>query len=194
MPFCVFFYLGIYISITAKAIYVKHCIQLNYITCLRDDVRAATIVHFSYGNFPTKIIKFWFKIYIIKFFFFYLLLLLCKLVCSNASKWYFLFTGREDSVKRQPNRSMFLLSGPKLLQANHFNVLLDRFMTPEPNSAHSTDLDQNSPSTSELSYLDFFGDNTAMQRLLLVEGLFIIVIPIIPYKNLVIWMVFLYVE
>lgn len=65
------------------------CVQLNYIICLRDDVRAATIVHFSYGNLPTKIIKFLFKINITKYFFFYLLLL-CKPVCSNASKWYFL--------------------------------------------------------------------------------------------------------
>lgn len=100
--------------------------------------------------------------------------------------------GKGDHKKKVSYSNTFLLTKPQLAKSQSFDVLLERFLSPEPpNPAQSTEKDQNSSSASELCYLDFFGDNTAMQRLLQVEGLCKIVIltitPLSPCKEYNMW-------
>ncbi|XP_054267558.1 gem-associated protein 5 isoform X2 [Macrosteles quadrilineatus] len=72
----------------------------------------------------------------------------------------------EDFRKRQKSRNMFSVTGTKLAQAKHFNVLYQRWSASR--SAVKTEVEEK-VSVEELGYLDFFGDDKSMPRLLMVE-------------------------
>uniref|UniRef100_A0A1B6L1G8 Uncharacterized protein n=2 Tax=Graphocephala atropunctata TaxID=36148 RepID=A0A1B6L1G8_9HEMI len=78
----------------------------------------------------------------------------------------------EEFKKRLKARAVFTVTSPKLTQARHFDVLYQRWMstqnppTPLPMPSPA---DEESPAATDLGYLDFFGDDKAMRRLLMVE-------------------------
>lgn len=86
---------------------------------------------------------------------------MCR-VLINCFKCKFIAAGNEDYKKRQKARALFPVTAASLCTAKHFETLMQRWAGDEDKTPH--------PSVDELGYLDFFGDNKAMQRLLLVEG------------------------
>lgn len=86
---------------------------------------------------------------------------MCR-VLIKCLKCKFIAAGAEDYKKRQKARALFPVTGSSLFGAKHFETLVQRWAGDEDETPH--------PPVAELGYLDFFGDNKAMQRLLLVEG------------------------
>lgn len=72
----------------------------------------------------------------------------------------------EDYKRRQMGRSMFPVTANQVVHAQHFEVLMKRMASSDTTSYEC----DSSPSAADIGYLDFFGDDKDMFRLLLVEG------------------------
>ncbi|KAG8258404.1 Gem-associated protein 5 [Homalodisca vitripennis] len=79
----------------------------------------------------------------------------------------------EEYKKRLKGRAVFTVTGSNLIQARHFDVVYDRWeKTTNPVSTLDNDLTASTtetPSATDIGYLDFFEDDKAMRRLLMVE-------------------------